>query len=102
MLGMSTRRREHALELARSGPPIKVSPLSSNPACSNVYNRFIHTLFLSNDANFRLKNRLRPNARPDGPLGPGLGCIVEPKKYLDHVKKSVSESDVSTLSITLL
>ncbi|KAL1671091.1 hypothetical protein EV122DRAFT_227124 [Schizophyllum commune] len=58
--------------------------------------QFIHTLFLSNDANFRLKNRLRHNARPDGPLGPGLGCIVEPTKYLDHVKRSVSESDVST------
>ncbi|KAL1724763.1 hypothetical protein EV714DRAFT_222510 [Schizophyllum commune] len=58
--------------------------------------QFIHTLFLSNDANFRLKNRLRHNARPDGPLGPGLGCIVEPTKYLEHVKRSVSESDVST------
>ncbi|KAL1662393.1 hypothetical protein GGF50DRAFT_59092 [Schizophyllum commune] len=58
--------------------------------------KFIHTLFLSNDANFRLKNRLRPNARPDGPLGPGLGCIVEPRKYLEHVKKSVSESDKNT------
>ncbi|KAL1712072.1 hypothetical protein EV715DRAFT_268149 [Schizophyllum commune] len=58
--------------------------------------KFIHTLFVSNDANFRLKNRLRHNARPDGPLGPGYGCIVEASKYRDHLKKSVSESDIST------
>ena len=72
-----------------------MSLLLYNLLGSDVYFRFIHTLFLSNDANFRLKNRLRPNARPDGPLGPGLGCIVEPQKYLAHIKQSVSESDVS-------
>ncbi|KAL1711625.1 hypothetical protein EV715DRAFT_297881, partial [Schizophyllum commune] len=58
--------------------------------------KFLHTLFLSNDANFRLKNRLRHNARPNGPLGPGLGCIVEPSKYQKHIKQSVSENDIST------
>ncbi|KAI5895151.1 uncharacterized protein SCHCODRAFT_02494560 [Schizophyllum commune H4-8] len=63
---------------------------------ADTQSKFIHTLFLSNDANFRLKNRLRHNARPDGPLGPGFGCIVEPTKYLDHVKRSASEADKNT------
>ncbi|KAL1751670.1 hypothetical protein FB107DRAFT_221498 [Schizophyllum commune] len=58
--------------------------------------RFVHTLFLSNDANFRMKNRLRRNARPDGPLGPGFGCIVEPARYRDYLATCTSEADVST------
>ena len=64
--------------------------------------RFVHTLFLSNDANFRMKNRLRRNARPDGPLGPGFGCIVEPARYRDYLGSCTSEADVSMFSSLLL
>ncbi|KAL1740807.1 hypothetical protein HDZ31DRAFT_46736 [Schizophyllum fasciatum] len=57
---------------------------------------YVHNLFLSMDANFRLKNRFRRNARPDAPLGGGSGCVVEPQTYKDHLKAYVNEEDVSS------
>ncbi|KAJ7103991.1 hypothetical protein B0H15DRAFT_942026 [Mycena belliarum] len=58
--------------------------------------RFLYMLILAVDANFRLKNRLRNKEIDDPSLGPGWGYWVEPKKYNRHIKKYVSEKDVST------
>ncbi|TRM58840.1 hypothetical protein BD626DRAFT_409846, partial [Schizophyllum amplum] len=58
--------------------------------------QYIHKLFLSMDANFRLKNRFRRNARADAPLAGGSGSIVEPQKYKEHLRGYVNEEDVST------
>ncbi|KAL1698752.1 hypothetical protein EV121DRAFT_217647 [Schizophyllum commune] len=58
--------------------------------------QYIHTLFLSMDANFRLKNRFRKNARSDAPLAGGSGCFVEPQQFKEHLKGYVNEEDVST------
>ncbi|TRM57177.1 hypothetical protein BD626DRAFT_412511 [Schizophyllum amplum] len=58
--------------------------------------QYIHKLFLSMDANFRLKNRFRKNARSDAPLAGGSGSVVEPSKYKQHLKGYVNEEDVST------
>ncbi|KAI4517040.1 hypothetical protein K525DRAFT_211789 [Schizophyllum commune Loenen D] len=58
--------------------------------------QYIHNLFLSMDANFRLKNRFRKNARPDAPLGGGSGCFVEAPLYKDHLRGYVNEEDVSS------
>ncbi|KAJ7716561.1 hypothetical protein B0H16DRAFT_1741222 [Mycena metata] len=58
--------------------------------------RFLYTLLLAVDANFRLKNRMRPNEIDDPPLGPGWSYWVEPKRYHHHLKKYVGEKDMST------
>ncbi|TRM57974.1 hypothetical protein BD626DRAFT_411071, partial [Schizophyllum amplum] len=66
------------------------------PAWREDHVQYIHKLFLSMDANFRLKNRFRKNARADAPLAGGSGCVVEPKDYKGHLKGYVNEEDVST------
>ncbi|KAL1699668.1 hypothetical protein EV121DRAFT_283940 [Schizophyllum commune] len=58
--------------------------------------QYVHTLFLSMDANFRLKNRFRKNARSDAALSGGSGCFVEPQQFKQHLKGYVNEEDVST------
>ncbi|KAJ6504317.1 hypothetical protein C8R47DRAFT_1210384 [Mycena vitilis] len=57
---------------------------------------YLYRLILAMDANFKLKNRIRANERPDPSLGPGWGAFVEPTTYKDHLKKYVAETDVST------
>lgn len=51
-------------------------------------------LLVALDANFKLKNRMRPNERPDPSLGPGWGYFVEPEQYQKHLKSYVAEKDV--------
>ncbi|KAJ7051194.1 hypothetical protein C8F01DRAFT_1091766 [Mycena amicta] len=58
--------------------------------------QFLYMMILAIDANFRLKNRIRANEINDPPLGPGLAYWVEPAGYQEHVKKYISESDMST------
>ncbi|TRM64737.1 hypothetical protein BD626DRAFT_400204 [Schizophyllum amplum] len=62
----------------------------------NDETQYIHKLFLSMDANFRLKNRFRKNARVDAPLGGGSGCVVEPQVFKEHLRGYVNEEDIST------
>ncbi|KAF7322306.1 CxC2 domain-containing protein [Mycena chlorophos] len=52
--------------------------------------------FLALDANFRLKNRLRRNERPDPSLGSGLLYFVKDEPYKRHLRDYVAEHDVST------
>jgi hypothetical protein len=55
---------------------------------------FLYRLMLSMDANFRLKNRLRRNARVDPPLGGGFGYQVKDLPYRQHLRNYVSEDEV--------
>ncbi|KAF7305755.1 CxC2 domain-containing protein [Mycena chlorophos] len=58
--------------------------------------QYLYQLFLSKDANFRLKNRFRPNERDDPSLGSGLGYFVELGPYKTHLGFYVSEKDISS------
>ncbi|KAF7312647.1 CxC2 domain-containing protein [Mycena indigotica] len=58
--------------------------------------RFLYSLLLALDANFRLKNRLRTNEKQDASLGPGWGYFVEGNAYKEHLRDYVAEEDVST------
>ncbi|KAJ7149496.1 hypothetical protein C8R43DRAFT_887995 [Mycena crocata] len=60
--------------------------------------RFLYMLLLAVDANFKLKNRIRPNEIDDLSLGPGWSYWVEPRRYRKHLKKYVAEKDVSAMS----
>ncbi|KAJ7643850.1 hypothetical protein FB45DRAFT_736350 [Roridomyces roridus] len=58
--------------------------------------RFLYTLLLALDANFRLKNRIRANERDDPALGPGQAYFVESDAYKEHLRNYVAEKDVSS------
>ncbi|KAJ7165262.1 hypothetical protein C8R46DRAFT_1220395 [Mycena filopes] len=58
--------------------------------------RFLFMLILALDANFKLKNRMRGNAKNDPPLGPGWEYFVEPEAYRKHLRNYVPEKDIST------
>ncbi len=52
---------------------------------------------ISQDANFRLKNRLRTGSHEDPWLGPGLAYCVDDVPYGDYVMSFASQEDVSGL-----
>ncbi|KAJ7165383.1 hypothetical protein C8R46DRAFT_1220512 [Mycena filopes] len=58
--------------------------------------RFLYMLIVALDANFKLKNRMRGNAKHDPALGPGWEYFVEPKAYKKHLKNYVPEKDISS------
>ncbi|KAJ8475268.1 hypothetical protein ONZ45_g15673 [Pleurotus djamor] len=58
---------------------------------------FLYTLYVSLDANFRLKNRLRNNDNEAG-LHTGLAYFVQQKPYNEHILKHASEADISSCS----
>ncbi|KIL55653.1 hypothetical protein M378DRAFT_17762 [Amanita muscaria Koide BX008] len=58
--------------------------------------RFLYTLFLAIDANFKLKQKER--GIEDFELGPGWGCYVESSRYKAHVQKYVDESEINSCS----
>ncbi|KAF7317386.1 CxC2 domain-containing protein [Mycena chlorophos] len=57
---------------------------------------YLHALILAIDANFRMKNRIRPNEQQNTTLGPGLGFFVNPVPYKLHINRYTSERDFST------
>ncbi|KAJ7059329.1 hypothetical protein C8F01DRAFT_989825, partial [Mycena amicta] len=52
--------------------------------------RFLYSLMLALDANFRLKNRIRANERQDPSLGSGWSYFVENAAYKEHLRDYVS------------
>ncbi|KAJ7225376.1 hypothetical protein GGX14DRAFT_386277 [Mycena pura] len=62
----------------------------------DVKDRYLYTLLLALDANFRLKNRIRANEHDDPSLGSGQGYFVETAAYKEHLRTYVAEKDVSS------
>ena len=60
--------------------------------------RFIYTLFVAIDANFRLKRRLVSNDTRDPSLAPGAGYFVPDQEYKEFLLKYVDQDDVSDSS----
>ncbi|KAJ7060741.1 hypothetical protein C8F01DRAFT_1083718 [Mycena amicta] len=58
--------------------------------------KFLDTLVLALDANFRLKNHIRKNERYDPSFGSGLSYFVETEDYKNHLRNYVGETDVSS------
>jgi hypothetical protein len=59
--------------------------------------RFLYMLLVALDANLKLKNCMRPNEKPDPPLGPGLGYFVPRPRFLEKLCASILSSNVSIL-----
>ena len=49
---------------------------------------------VSQDANFKLKSRMRPSKQEDVWMGPGLAYFVDPSAYAEYVGKFVNDEDV--------
>ncbi|KAJ8695381.1 hypothetical protein PTI98_007984 [Pleurotus ostreatus] len=60
--------------------------------------RFLYSLFVAVDANFRLKNRLRSQETLDPGLHTGLAYFVPQKPYNEHILKFASQKDISISS----
>lgn len=56
--------------------------------------RWIYTLFLMMDANFRLRNKAQRNSVQDGPLGPGFAYFVQPGPFQDYIAKCTHSDEV--------
>ena len=57
--------------------------------------RWLYTLILAEDANFKQKSRLRSGKSDQEALGPGWGTFVSHEPYLNHVSQFASQNEVS-------
>ncbi|KAF8903392.1 hypothetical protein CPB85DRAFT_1377090 [Mucidula mucida] len=60
--------------------------------------RFIYTLFLAIDANFRLRNAIVSTTDRDPPLGDGWAFFIEQAPYQEHIRSFVSQDDMASCS----
>ena len=56
--------------------------------------RWLYSLILAEDANFKQKARARSNIKKDPPLGPGWGTFVENEAYLRHISTAPNKTEV--------
>ncbi|RDX42700.1 hypothetical protein OH76DRAFT_1362279 [Lentinus brumalis] len=59
---------------------------------------WLYQLMISQDANFRLKNRLRTGSHEDPWLGPGLAYCVDDVPYGEYVMSLATQEDIRTCS----
>lgn len=55
---------------------------------------WLYSVILSQDANFRLKNRLRSSHDADPALGPGYAYFVRGDEYANHLLDYVNQDEV--------
>lgn len=60
--------------------------------------RYLYTLFIGIDANFRLKRRAVSSITRDPPLGSGWGYFVEDTAYREHVLTYADQNEVRVVS----
>uniref|UniRef100_A0A8H8CFY2 CxC2-like cysteine cluster KDZ transposase-associated domain-containing protein n=1 Tax=Psilocybe cubensis TaxID=181762 RepID=A0A8H8CFY2_PSICU len=58
--------------------------------------KFLYTVMICLDANFRLKNQMVSNYSQDPGLGLGLAYMIHRTKYEEYVKSRANEKDIST------
>jgi len=76
-------------------PPVLqyvIKILFTFPDTDKYPSRFLYTLFLAVDANFKLKSKDR--GIKDFQLDPGWGCYVENSRYEKHIANYVDEPEV--------
>jgi hypothetical protein len=56
--------------------------------------RWIYALIVSIDANFKQKARARPGDARDPTLGPGYGCFVPHRRYIEEVASQTKQDEV--------
>ena len=92
---MPTPRTEFATGLGEGSGGQSVCPfLMFMPHPMTIHRRWLFSLFLAIDANFRLKLKSRGIKDPE--LGSGLAYFVNTAKFEAHLKNHTNEDDVST------
>ena len=100
-LSQSSVPRVHTLDVTcpqdgRMHPRIKRMyipfPFSHAQPSLTIHRRWLYSLFLAIDANFRLKLKARDIKDPE--LGPGLAYFANPEKFEAHIKHRADENDV--------
>ena len=56
--------------------------------------RWLYSLLVAEDANFKQKARLRSNDDKDPALGPGWGTFVDGRAYQEHVSTHANQDEV--------
>jgi hypothetical protein len=64
--------------------------------------RWLYSLILAEDANFKQKARAQSNINKDSPLRPGWGTFVENEAYLKHIFTALNKTEVLYSVPTLL
>ncbi|GJF00658.1 hypothetical protein PsYK624_169540 [Phanerochaete sordida] len=77
---------EHIADSAKLGPGHESTP-------DNI--KYIYTLIIAVDANFRLKRRAVSNDERDPPLGSGWGYFIKRKAYNAHLLQYVNQEEIS-------
>lgn len=62
---------------------------------SLTLNRFLYTLMIAVDANFRLKRRMVSNNSRDPAISSGSAYFVEDEPYREHILNYADQEDVS-------
>ncbi|KAH9474961.1 hypothetical protein JR316_0012060 [Psilocybe cubensis] len=62
----------------------------------SIESKFLYTVMICLDANFRLKNQMVSNYSQDPGLGLGLAYMIHRTKYEEYVKSRANEKDIST------
>ena len=65
-----------------------------------IHHRWLYSLFIAMDANFRLKLKARSIKDPE--LGSGLAYFVNTEKFEGHLKGRIDDDDVSASDALLL
>ncbi|KAF9492640.1 hypothetical protein BDN71DRAFT_1420467 [Pleurotus eryngii] len=97
---------EDGIECTEAGQLAIVCPVCPQPGvnlpegweAANEEDKYLYSLLVSMDANFRLKNRMRSSDEADPGLITGLAYFVEPKGYSQHLKRFAAQTDTSTCS----
>ena len=91
---MSASRTEFASGLGEGAGGQSVCPfLNSMLHSMTICSRWLFSLFIAIDANFRLKLKSRGIKDPE--LGSGLAYFVDATKFEAHLKSHTNEDDVS-------
>jgi hypothetical protein len=56
--------------------------------------RWLYSLMVAEDANFKQKSRMRADDEKDPPLGPGWATFVNDRSYRDHISKYANQDEV--------
>jgi len=60
--------------------------------------RWLYSLIVAQDANFKQKARIRVNDNQDTPLGPGWATFVNDGDYQEHIRNHSSQDEVNDIA----
>ena len=66
------------------------------------FRRFLYTLVLAIDANFRLRRRAVSSDERDPALGDGWGYFVQHEPYVEHILKHAKQDDVCRFKLLII